>query len=109
MKIGDIIWIRSTEWVGSNYNQKIITGETSRSWLVKSGDPEDAWRLTSTWVKSDKIPKTLKGWELGDEEKKTECGWAVKNRYHISQMVSREYDPAKLREIAKIIGYTEAK
>ena len=109
MKIGDIIWIRSTGWAGSNYNQNIITGETSRSWIVKSARPEEAWALTATWHKGTKIPKNLKGWELGDEEKKAERDWAAKNRYHISQMVSVEYDPVKLREIAKIIGYTEAK
>ena len=109
MKIGDIIWIRDTGWAGSQYNLKIIVGETSRSWLVKSGDPEDAWMLTSAWKKAYKIPKTLRGWQLGDAEKQKEREWAAKNRYHISQMVYVEYDPVKLREIAKIIGYTEAK
>lgn len=109
MKIGDIIWIRSTDWAGSLFDEKVIVGETDRSWLVMSNRIEDSWALTSQWAikKADKVPKTLKGFEIGSEQLAKEKRWAMSNRYKISRRVERLENPVLLIKIAELIGYKE--
>ena len=109
MKIGDVLWVRRTDYEGSLYGEVIIVGETPRSWLIMSNAPKDAWALTSEWMRktAPKMPKNLKGWAIGTKEEAEQKSWAIANIYKISQKVMILKDPLLISKIAALIGYMD--
>lgn len=78
-----------------------VTGETSRSWLVRHPDQP-------TWQESTKIPKARlpEDWTLSEQ---TWIDWkfAQNHANEISYAVQGIRDGALLRKIAGLIGYKE--
>lgn len=74
-----------------HWHEVEITGETSRSWVTLYG----------------RCPKARDhhGWALTASEVEDDC-WANSHRYAIQRMVERCSDPAKLKQIAAIVGFT---
>ncbi len=84
---GGPIWIK-------HWEPQVITGETRVSWLV------------GRWLKFPKngAPgKVAFSWE---EVKERE--WVAVHRYGIERCVNSCRDPQALRQIAALVGYTEA-
>lgn len=108
LKVGDKVWRfdqnrRVYDGTGSfggkviyaeHFYQDVITGETSRSWIVgKYG-----YRVNK---------KTLEG--IYTDEQKANDIWMHNNRYKIASIVDRCNDVEKMRQIAQIVGYVEVK
>lgn len=92
LKVGDTIWVRARE-----LKQMVITGETSRSWIVG----ESSWNQL-------KLPKLRRNdWpeyyvvqsEIDDAQ------FISKHAHFIGQCVGVLRDAVKLRKIAEMAGY----
>jgi hypothetical protein len=81
-----------------------IIAETSRSWVLMDVGSPDWQRLSTT-----KLPKNLKGYEIGTQEQAEQKRWAIKNVWKISQRVQNLCDPILICKIAALIGYMEEK
>lgn len=83
------------------FRPHLITGETTRSWIVGQG-----WN-------GSKFPKNCDNWRLRrgyliSQQEVTDTVWATDHRYRISRAV--EYvDLATLRKVAALVGYDESK
>lgn len=106
MKIGDIIWYRPAD--GAAYlhlfNKAEILGETSRSWLVL---PPGHYAKGSDRLEryAEKLPKNLKDFEIGNEQRSTLVKWAQRQRYAISDKVTRCGNENILLTIARMVGH----
>ena len=108
MKVGDKVWIFDTNRrvypkvngrvtggpiYAEHFVQAEITGETSKSWIVREGQRE---------TKINK--KTLAG--IYTDEQKADKIWARCHRHDIVRLV-QSCDVEQLKQIAKILNYEE--
>ncbi len=87
---------RSTPIYREHWQPYAIVGETSRSWLV--GHLHNPSKAPNSGAHP--------GWAFTAQEVDDDC-WANENRYQICRIVER-CSPAKLRQIAEIVGWKEA-
>jgi hypothetical protein len=65
------------------------------------------WQRARPEFYGTKLPKTLKGFEIGTEKQAELKRWAAHNRYRIGQVTGTIWDPIVLQKIAELIGYKE--
>jgi hypothetical protein len=104
MKIGDTIYVLAEHAV--LFQSYEIVGETSRSWTVVDNEAAP-WQKLSPYVDkyAKKLPKNLKGYQVGTKREADLAKWGVANRYEISRRVERFAEPEKMLAIARMIGY----
>lgn len=105
IKVGDVLIYRSTEWPGSQYQTRKVVGETTRSWLIMSMHHADMWQHDNPERWAEKLPKTLKGYEIGTAEQAAKKLWASSNLSKIRQQLDWLYDADKIIAIAQVLGY----
>ena len=98
MKVGDTIW-EYRDWGKRKWVPRIITGETSRSWLI--GDAPHSRFVT-------RVPKkgSHHGWAFSAQAI-SDFQWENDYSWLIGDAVRRCQDVAKLRQIADLIGWAE--
>ena len=107
MKVGDTIWYRQFPYGGYIYHSGEIVGETLRSWVVLPSEAAD-WKRQHPDVYGLKIPKSLKGYQIGTEKDADLAKWASAHYRRIGQMVSAHIsNPALLLQLAALAGYKD--
>ena len=107
MKVGDTIWYRQFPYGGYIYHSGEIVGETSRSWVVVPVGAE-GWQRADADRFGLKIPKSLKGYQIGTEKDAGLAKWASDHCWRIGQMVSAHIsNPALLLQLAALVGYKD--
>ena len=104
-QIGETVWYKSPNGAPGFYFKGKILGETSRSWLIGSGNEwwaDDPKKIADYGTK---YPK--KGTEFVSAEYYEQARWAMNHRYSIARDVQNVADPAILRKIAELIGFNE--
>lgn len=101
LKVGDTVYYRRTTGAGYFY-AAIVEAETTRSWVVVPVNSADWMRRRAEY--QTKIPKTLKGYELGTKRSLEITKWGYENRYKIASHVGGLMDFTLLAEIARMIG-----
>lgn len=102
--IGDTIYYRSTEWEGSQYQKRLVVGETSRSWLLQSTDSRDSWTFGDPRY-ATKLPKSLTGFALGNEDMMKKRLWSAQHRNAIQKKLDWVYDPEVMIAVAQLLNY----
>ena len=107
MKIGDRFWIKQANGVW--YEERVIVGETSRSWVTVNVGASSQWKepngYAAWYVKryATKVPK--KGADIADAKTAMQSNWSFNNRYKLSDVVERCWEPITLLAIAKLVGF----
>ena len=107
MKVGKKIWYHKFPHGGYLYHSGEIVEETSRSWVVLPSEAAD-WKRRHLDVYGLKIPKSLKGYQIGTEKDADLAKWASDHCGRISEMVSAHIsNPALLLQLAALVGYKD--
>jgi hypothetical protein len=97
--VGATIWYRK-EYGGRLFNQAVVAGETSRSWIVRRPD-------APAYEKGIKLPKNGEGWTLGTERDAKLALWAVENQRNVTSLLEAVAmtNATLFAQVAKLIGY----